>query len=49
MLGGLVGVQNASDDILIMSQTKEEDEERTEKVLARLEEHGLTVKNAKCE
>ena len=48
VLGGLVGVQYAADDILIMSKTIEENESLCEKVLERLAEHGLTVKVEKC-
>ncbi len=49
LLEGLVGVQNAADDILIMSKTLEEDWERTDQVLNVLRDNGLTVNPEKCE
>ena len=49
LLEGLEGVQNACDDILIMSQTQAEDFERTEQVLKALKNNGLTVNPDKCE
>ena len=48
ILIGLEGVQNASDDVLIMSDSKEDDRYRCEEVFKRLESNGLTVNSGKC-
>ena len=48
LLEPLVGVQNATDDILIMSKTKEEDFSRFEDTLEIFKEKGLTVNPKKC-
>ena len=48
ILSGIEGVQNAADDILIISETIEENIERCEKVFRRLDEYGLTVNKDKC-
>ena len=48
MLGGLDGVMNISDDIIVIAKTPEIHDERLEKVLDRLIEFQVTVNKGKC-
>ncbi|XP_055338681.1 uncharacterized protein K02A2.6-like [Paramacrobiotus metropolitanus] len=48
ILQGCEGVAVYLDDIIITGRTEEEHLRNLEKVLQRLEEHGLTLKQAKC-
>ena len=49
VLQGLEGVNSIFDDIVVHAATYEENTERVEKVLERLEQNGLTVNENKCE
>jgi ribosome-interacting GTPase 1 len=40
---------NANDDILVMGKTEEESNQNVDRVLKRLEEHGLILNEAKCQ
>ena len=49
ILSGLEGVVTLLDDSLIFAETEEEHDVRLEKVLKRLNEHGVTLNEKKCE
>ncbi|XP_062542458.1 uncharacterized protein K02A2.6-like [Armigeres subalbatus] len=49
VLQGLPGTKVFIDDVLVYAATKQEHNERVEAVFKRLEEHGLTVNEDKCE
>ena len=49
ILQGIEEVICYIDDILMMGSTDEEHLERLERVLQRLREYGLRVKNSKCD
>ena len=49
ILEGIPAMVNATDDILVMGKTEEESNQNVDKVLKRLDEHGLTVNEAKCQ
>ena len=49
IVDGLEGVKNLMDDILVFGETKQQHDERLDKVLKRLKEKGLTVNQKKCE
>ena len=49
VLQGLEGVNSIFDDIVVHAATYEENIERVEKVLERLEQNGLTVNEDKCQ
>ena len=48
-LSGLTGVACMMDDVLIHGTTREEHDERLEKVLQRLQELGMTLNSEKCQ
>ena len=48
-LSGLTGVVCMMDDVLIHGTTREEHDERLEKVLQRLQELGMTLNSEKCQ
>ena len=47
-LGGISGVLNASDDILVYGKSPEEHDKNLQQVLLRLREKGLTLNKKKC-
>ena len=49
VLQGCDGASNISDDIIVHAASNEEDDQRLNKVLKTLEEHGLTLNQKKCE
>lgn len=48
IVGGLPGVVNQADDILVCGSTSEEHDQRLDTVLEKLKQNGVTLNKAKC-
>ena len=49
LLAGLKGVECQIDDVLVLAYTYEQHDQRSEAVLKRIEDYGITLNIKKCE